>query len=37
MSLRRVVPKRESSAFRTSGSSSISSWTISSLEIVAAP
>jgi hypothetical protein len=37
MSLRRVVPNRSSSAAWTSGSSSISSWTISSLEIVAAP
>ena len=32
-----MVPNRSSSAARTSGSSSIRSWTISSLEIVAAP
>src|SRR6266511_3814411 len=37
MSARLVVPKRSSNAVLTSGSSSISSWTISSLEIVAAP
>src|SRR5512132_2251816 len=37
MSERFVVPKRSSSAPLTSGSSSISSWTISSLESVAAP
>src|SRR3954454_23319735 len=37
MSARFVVPYRSSRAPLTSGSSSISSWTISSLEIVAAP
>src|SRR6476661_1547181 len=37
MSARLVVPKRSSSAPSTSGSSSINWWTISSLEIVAAP
>src|SRR5438552_16696370 len=37
MSERFVVPKRSRSARRTSSSSSISSWTIASLEIVAAP
>ena len=37
MSARFVVPKRSSSALLTSVSSSIRSWTISSLEIVAAP
>ena len=37
ISLRSVVPNRSSNAARTSGFWAISSWTISSLEIVAAP